>query len=541
MTTDLSRGDASASSRPTVPNGLSEVITVLSLVALFAIMRRWAVGTLRLPEDAYRSPVLAFEVLRALVWSPRGLVALVPLLALGVIRRDELRAPWSHDEGDQRTRYLILFLVVWATWATVTLDHNLFYDQSYNVDRAILVGLAALTFWRPAFVIPHVFLFIAFEHQFDHPLGRQIFARGILEDLLLLFSAFVLIRIFLRRLHIRWFVFVGCALLASFYWYPGYIKLTRDWFSYGQLYLGGFASYANGWLAFLPTESVERFMRLGAALDWPGRILTMVCELGAVFFFLNRRAAPGLLLAWAALHVGIWMFSGISFLVWVAVDIAFLVLFFRKPTIESDVFGRWFAIGGAALVLASPFWVKPPAVGWFDTKLVYTYRFEAIADGGERAAFPADATPLGEAWCARDFPFLSAHNTLLVRYGKTNDRELAGAVAALDGTPASVFALEASMGEIYYDEQQALEFDRFLGAIATNWNRRGSQRHALGWAAPPRTCLSPRSPPEPLIAARQVVRQIIVYQLTFLFDGRRFAEIRRVPVRWLDIPGVTSS
>jgi len=522
--------------RQVVASGVSAVSPVLLLVSIFAVMQRWASSTLLLPEDAYRSPVLALEVARALA-TPRGLVGLGGLFAVAVLRPKEVLARWSALEGGNGVRSLVLIMVVWATWTTVTSDHNLFYGQSYDLDRVVLVVLAALACWRPAFVIPHLFLFIAFEHQFDHPFARQIFARTILQNLLLLFSASLLVQGITRRQETRTFLFVACALLASYYWYPGYVKLVRGWFSYGQLYLGGFASYANGWLAALPAEAVERFLRLAAWFDWPGRILTLTSELGALFFFAHRKAARVLLGTWAALHLGIWLFSGISFLVWIWVDLAFLILFFRAADRSPLIFSRGLAIGGAALVLASPIWVRPPAVGWFDTRLVYTYRYEAVDERGGRAAFPADATPLGEAWCARDFPFLSEDYTLLVRYGKTNDRALADAIATIEGSPESVLALEASVGQIYFDAEQAREFDRYLGDIAHRWNERGSQRHALSWAAPPRTCLSPRSPPEPVIGSERTVRQIVVHRLTFLFDGQTFREIRRVVVRTIEIPG----
>ncbi len=505
------------------------------IVVVFAVVQRWAIATLRLPEAAYRSPILSLEILRDLSTTLRGAVGLVPLLALVLLRRKEFAARWSDFEHGNASRNLVLFMVLWATWVITTLDHNLFYDQSYNLDRAIIITLAALTWWRPVFAIPHAFLFSALEHQFDHPFGRQIFANVILEDLLLLFSVSLLIQAFIRRRDARWFVFVACTLLASYYWYPGYVKLARGWYFHGQLYLGGFASYANGWLAHWPVETIERLLAFGALVDWPGRVLTMVSELGALFFFVHRRASQAFLLTWAALHVGIWVFSGVSFLVWIALDIAFLVFFFRGSRSAVDLHGRWFAVGGAALMLASPIWVRPPAVGWFDTKLVYTYRYEAIDDRGERTSFAADATPLGQGWCARDFPFLIEQKSLMVRYGKTNDRALADALAALEGTPTSAFALEAAMGQVYYDERQALELDRYLGTIAFNLNRRGSQRHAFSWAAPPRTCLSPWSPPEPLMDSQRPIRQIVVHQLTFVFDGKRFAEIRRVPVRTINV------
>ena len=499
-------------------------------------MQRWAKIALHLPEEAYRSSILSLEILRMLAGSARGLVALVPLVVLGILRRREIASAWGEFESARGVRALILVLLVWATWAGVTLDHNLFYDQSYDVDRLVLFALTGLAIWRPAFVLPHVFLFIAIEHQFDYPFGRQIFARTILEDLLLLFGASVLVGGITRRRDARTFLFAASVLLASYYWYPGWVKLTHGWFSYGRLYLGGFASYANGWLGSFSVEHVERLLRLGALLDWPGRAITLLTELGALAFFVHRKVPRVLLAAWAILHIGIWVFSGISFLVWVGVDLAFLSLLFFRLDRCPDFFSPRFALLGAILMISSPLWVGPPAVGWFDTQLVYTYRYQALDDRGELTAFPADATPLGEAWCARDFPFLIERKALLVRYGKTNDRDLADRVSALDGNAASVFALEEEYGRVYFDEAQGREFDHFLGTTAAHWNRRGTQTHLLSFAAPPRTCLSPRSPPEPVIAPGRAARRIVVHQLTFLFDGRTFREIRRTPVRTIDVP-----
>ena len=510
---------------------------VALVVIVFGLMARWAQLTLRLSEDGYRTAVVSLEILRVLLLSMPGLVALVPLLLVAGLRHQHLLRPWSEVEKAHYVRTLILGVVLWATWAAVTFDFNLFYDQAYDVDRLILAALTALAFWRPVFVLPHVFLFIALEHQFDHPFGRQIFARLILEDLLLLFAASLLVGALLKRRVTRTLLFVACALLASYYWYPGYTKLVRGWVGYGQLYLGGFASHANGWLATWPVDRVENLLRLGAILDWPARLVTLVSELAAVLFFVHRKVPRVLLSAWALLHAGIWVFSGVSFFVWIAVDVAFLALFLARLERWPELFTRASAVGGAALVLASPLWVRPPMVGWYDTRLVYTYRYEAIDQDGRSAAFPADATPLGEAWCARDFPFLMDGKTLLIRYGKTNDRQLADRVAALGNDPESVFALEDRYGQVYFDEAQAVALDRFLRTTASNWNRRGSALHRLSRASPPRTCLSPRAPPEPVIVAGRNVHSIRVHQVTFLWDGQHFREIRRVPVRTIEVPG----
>jgi hypothetical protein len=238
-----------------------------------------------------------------------------------------------------------------------------------------------------------------------------------------------------------------------------------------------------------------------------------------------------LLGSWAALHVGIWIFSGVSFLVWIAVDVSFLALYAARRDHLELFFRPRVAIAAAALMLLSPLWARPPAVGWFDTRLVYTYRFEAVDDQGTRGAFPADALPLGEAWCARDFPFLIESPSLLVRYGKTNDRVLADRVAVLNATPEALSALEREAGTVYFDPGQAELFDHLLGDVLRHWNERRGAQHVLSWAAPPRTCLSPRTSPEPAIETDRRIREIVVYQVAYLLDGEHIREVRRRPVR----------
>ncbi|NNL71168.1 MAG: hypothetical protein HKO70_14545, partial [Acidimicrobiia bacterium] len=356
------------------------------LVLAVAAIARWVDRTLFLPESAYRSDILAWEIVSELFTSGLGLFGLVGIGAVAVVRTRELFTTWAGLTDHRGIRALALGVVGWATWAAVTFDHNLFYDQSFNVDRVLLVGLAGLVVWRPVFIIPFLFLFEAIEHQFDHPFGRQIFSRAILEHLLVLLMAWLIVTAIIRRREARTFVFVASVLLASFYWYPGLVKLGRNWLFEGTPYLGGFAAFANEWLGSWPIEQVDALLEVGRFLDGPSRLFTLVSELGAVLFFAHRLAPRILLVSWAVLHAGIWVFSGVSFLVWIAVDFAFLgFLFLRR---NPQLFTPAYALAGAGLIILSPIWLRPPGVGWFDTPLVYTYRYVAVDSAGNTGDFP---------------------------------------------------------------------------------------------------------------------------------------------------------
>lgn len=518
-----------------VRRSVQEMWPAAVLVLAVAAIARWVDRTLLLPESAYRGDVLAREVASELLTSGLGLFGLLGIGAVAVVRTRELFTSWADLTDHRGIRALMLGVVGWATWAAVTFDHNLFYDQSFNFDRALLVGLAALVVWRPVFVIPFLFLFEALEHQFDHPFGRQIFSRAILEHLLVLFMAWLLVAAIIRRKEARTLVFVASVLLASFYWYPGLVKLGRNWLFDGTPYLGGFAAFANEWLGSWPIERVDALLETGRFLDGASRIFTLVSELGAVLFFAHRLAPRILLISWAVLHAGIWVFSGVSFLVWIAVDFAFLgFLFLRR---DPGLFTPAYALAGAGLIILSPIWLRPPGVGWFDTPLVYTYRYVAVDSAGNSGDFPQDATPRGQAWCARDYPYVLSEPSLLVQFGKTNDGELARRVAGLDGSLESIAALEEEIGEVHFDDAAAADLDRFLAETGRNWNERQSWDHPLSWAAPPATCLWPRAPREAPLASGLPIETIHVEQLTFFFDGDNYQPLRRIRVRTVEVPG----
>lgn len=508
------------------------------VVGAYTVLDRWIERALTLTEDDYRGGFLAAELAVALATPAIGLVGLVVVVAILVTRRTESVRSWPELDGGSGLRPFVLLLVGWSTWAAVTFDRNLFLHESFDLDRTLLVLLALLAAWRPVFVIPHLFLFQALEHQFDDPFGRQIFSRVILEQLLVVFVAWLLAGAVARRHQARVYVFVAGAVLASFYWYPGVVKLRRGWLTDGSPYLGGFAAYVNGWLASWPIERVDRLIEVGRLVDPASRVFTVVVELAAVLFLVHRWSARILLVSWVFLHAGIWLFSGVSFLVWIAVDIAFLGLLLVG---RGRVGGTepWFspvlALAGTALIVVSPIWVRPPAVGWFDTRLVYTYRYVAVDSAGNVGAFPADATPLWQAWCARDFPRLLTEPALPVRFGKTNDHRLAGRIAELDGSPEALFALEREIGVVQFDARAAADFDRFLAETAREWNERRSWGHPLSWAAPPATCLWPKAPPEPLIGGDHPIETIHVDWLTFFYDGEHYDEVRRHRVRTIDI------
>ena len=512
----------------------SEAAPYALLALAYGVANRWVGRMVVLNEQEYRSGFVTGELVVNLVWSVSGLLGIGVVAAVAVFRRDDLLGPWPAGDRGAGVRAFVLGLVTWATWAAVTFDHNMFYDRSFDLDRFLVVAFAALVVWRPVFVIPHLFVFRLLEHQFDHPLGRQIFSRVILEHLLILFATWLLVAAVMRRREARHFVLVAGALLAAFYWYPGLVKLARGWLVDGTPYLGGFASYANGWLSFWPVERVDRLIETARLLDLGSRVLTLAIELGAVVFFVHRLAARVLLGGWVVLHLGIWVFSGISFLVWMAVDLAFLgfLLLARE---RPDVFTPVAAVTGGLLILLSPWWVGLPGVGWFDTPVVYTYRYVAVDSEGNTGAFPADATPRGQAWCGRDFPEALDEPALAVQFGKTNDRSLANRIAAVDGEPDALFALEAELGVVRFDEAGAATVDRFLADSARTWNRRRAWEHALSPLAPPATCLWPKAPPEPLLDSEHPIEAIHLEWLTFLYDGEHYDEIRRVRIRTIDV------
>ena len=116
-------------------------------------------------------------------------------------------------------------------WHFSTYGYNYYLDQGHYLDRALLLVLAALVWWRPLFIYPFLLLAFALMWQLAEPgLGGSIFAHKLqVLHVLNLFAAFFVVHSVSGSGRTDVFLLLCCCLVATAYWVAALAKLDLNW------------------------------------------------------------------------------------------------------------------------------------------------------------------------------------------------------------------------------------------------------------------------------------------------------------------------
>lgn len=514
--------------------GLQACMRVLVLLAAFIAIDRLILRLGALPQAAHFEPVLALEMLRGIGW-PLGLMA---SLGLGLVARfGALGAGWAAF-GGRPVRGFVVFLAALLTWFVVTRSHNFHFDQSYWVDKGLAGLLLALLWRRPAWILPlSLLLALLILQQAAPALGASILAHKLqLLHVLHLFAATVLLHALTGRTRAADFVFLCCCMVAGSYFTAALAKIDLQWWRYDQIHLLPVAAYAHGWLDFLGADGVGALARALQPVEPVMRWAVLAVETGCLFFLLHRRIAATLLVAVLVFHCGVLALYGFFFWTWMLLDIALLVLLLRGGAALQLPAGDRALRGLSLLLIATALlWSRPPWLGWLDTGLTYTYRFEAVDASGHRYALRPDYfAPYEDVFTMAPFSYSSrGHPALTSSYGVTKDADIARALGRARSAD-EVFAIEQHLGRSSYIEANAERLRDFVSRHAATRNRYIRRPADLAVLGPPAQFISHRAGAPDKEA--EPISEIVVVEVTLWFDGRQPAEIRRLEVARIPVP-----
>ncbi|MHC1766644.1 MAG: hypothetical protein AB9869_20455 [Verrucomicrobiia bacterium] len=508
-----------------------------ALLAAYILVERLLVRVTSLSEAAYGSPYLIVELIRSLfALEPMSLLALALLGAglFGGIRTRSLGPTWAAFDDGAALRAFITVVACVLAWAYGTYDYNLYFDQGHHGERLLLFAFAGLLVWRPVFVFPFILVLLVVLWQFDLPIGGYSQAEQmLLARVLILFGVFH-IAFWLRG---KWpvgdFVFLVCCLMAGHYWVCGLGKLQLGWPLNDRVEYLLPATYANGWLGFLEPEAIGRLAAALATGSGPMKAFTLAVECGALLCLWRLKLVRVILVAWIVFHAGVFLVSGICFWKWMLLNAALLFLFCRRDFARIPIFTRGHFLLSIILIGTARLWAAPGNLSWLDSRVAYTYRFEAVSPDGRTWTLPPRFfSPYDYQFTLGDFGYLAGQPHLGIVWGAIMDPSLARALETVTA-PEQVRALEAKRGRVALDPGRAAVFDHFIRRIAGNWNRRGLKG---GWWRPVR---APRQlwtfARQPEIHEGQRIHQVVVYQVTSLFVGSRYREFRKTRVREIDV------
>jgi hypothetical protein len=510
-------------------------LRTLLLLALFMGLERFLFEFLRLSEQEYASPVLVIAVLEKIgVFGVLFAVATAGLLAV----YGRLLAPWSALETGTGARVLVVFLAALVAWPLSTYGYNYYYDQGYFLDRFLLLAAVFLTWYRPAFI--YLFLVLAFVSlwQVDVPhlnnASHIPHKTQVLHVLCLFAAAFGLYALGGSR-RLDGFFFLSCCLVAAAYWQPAFSKLQLNWLGHGQLYLMPLAAHAHGWMAGVPAESMVAFAEWVARFDRPMLLFVLLIETACLMFLFRRSLSMLLLVCLIVFHLGVFLLYGYFFWTWIALNAALLVLLYRDRRRRNiRIYSTGHFLLGAILVGFSAHWCFPSSLGWYDTRLSYTFRYEAIGVSGKAYEIPPRFfAPYGDVFTMAPFYYLvREHGGLVTPYATTGDPHVANGLAR-STTPAGVFALESSLGLKTYNDRLRERYVNFVSRYLAHRNEGNKEPALLRLArSPPQFWSFPRG--DVVYSGQEPIQALRVREVTTLYDGRALREIRELPL--LDIP-----
>lgn len=511
-------------------------VRMFVLLGIFVLVDYFFQGAGHLSIAAYEQPLLLLGVLERL-----GVVRLGALmvLTLTLMRYGSLLDPWESLELGQQQRWLVVFLAGIMAWTFSTYGYNYYYDQAHYFDRAMIVVLVPFIHFRPLFLYPFLLIVFCIMWQLgEPPLGSgSIFSHYLqVLHILTLFGATFLIHSVTGSRRADGFFFLKCCLVAGAYWEPAVAKLEINWINHGHLYRMLLAAYAHGWVSFLEPSALVSLAKAISWFDWPMRIFVMTIEAGYLVFLWRRSVSVALLATVMVLHLGVFALYGYFFWTWVLVDAALLIILVRDwQARRIEIYDRHRFLISVLFIGFASVWCNPSHLGWFDTRVTYTYRFEGFGVSGKQYSIPPRFfEPYGDVFTMSNFGYLPRdHGVLVGPYGISRVPVVAESLMEAT-TPNEIFALESEIAGRRHDPVRAERFYAFIARYIANRNKTGGRGGALQALHPPAQFWSFGR--GEVYEGQEPIREVAVNEVTTLFDENSLVEIRSLELRRIPIP-----
>ncbi len=488
------------------------------MVLLFMVAQNWLRGVTHLAQAAYASPIILTELGATTIHSQLGIAGLAIIAAALLFRGRWILRPWSAFEHGTALRPLLAGVIALSAWLVAGFDPNPYFAQAHWLDRIVLIGLALAACLRPGFLLAFLWLAYALLWQFDYPLpfGFVWTEVNLPLRILILYIVVVLLESLTKRGWAKAFLVTVVSLVASSYWFSGINKVLLNWLAHPHIFLLVPDGYAQGWLIFLDPGQIRALTDAWRAVTVPLMVLTLVLECGAVCVLWGRPLTIALLIGWALFHLGIVAASGIALWKWLVIDLALAVWWVRRAEITRTVYSVANVAISSILIVASPIWLRPVSLAWYDTPMTYTYQFEAVGDQGQSWVVPIRAFSLyADMLAFGNFSYLDAEPRLNNQiWGSTFNEETATALDEATSL-ADLEQAEATYGSVEFDPVRAGQFDRFVTCV---FARGAPAAPAFSLQAPGHLWASSRGEAPPAGTPIKLVR---VHRLTWLYDATR--------------------
>lgn len=375
-------------------------------------------------------------------------------------------------------RLIVFVAAALLAWELSTYDYNYYLDRALYADRALLVILALLIPRFPLLVPLFVAFAYVYRSQFNYPAdGFPLYDKRLLFDLLILFTAHVYARLYLRSYRVS-FLFLALCLLAAGYVAGAFMKLVIsphgiEWLLSNNPADLFYNSHLRGWLAGAPDALLDK---LGNFFERYGKILQAMAffiEVSALFILRSRKTGIAVLCALLAMHTGIFLLAGILFWKWMAIDLVLLFCYlYRKGLWMKGLFEAHHYRASLVVICLSFAWLQPIPFAWHDTPANQFFTYELEDDEGTIYTLDKNAMNPYHQWFQIDrFLFLVDTPCLpLTGFGYTYKYKIAKDIA--QSGPEHFAELSRAKGKIYFQPELRRHYEAFIQTYFRNRNKR---------------------------------------------------------------------
>ncbi len=441
-----------------------------------------------------------------------------PFFALGVLVVSvpfigkTSKLSWAIIEDKKWVRLLCFTAVIMLAWELSTYDYNYYLNTPQYIDRILLVIFALLILWNPGFILPFLILSLFYRSQFNYPIGGfPLMDKRVLFDILVLMYTYLLLSAYVKEFRVS-MLFIFLCLIGSNYFYPGLSKLMASPHGYEWLFKNDLVNFfANmhqyGWLSNASTDTINALGKFLKKFGFLFKLITLCIELSGVLLLWKRKTAIPILILFASTHLAIFIFGGMIFWKWIAIDLVLFFIVLRNKNNEA-IFNKQNFLLSIPIIVLSYIWFSPFPFGWFDTRVSQYMTYQVEDDKGNIYNLERNSmNPYHQLFQYDSFLYLVNENTLDIKpFGNTNKYKEAKVLNSV--SEEDLPGLIGKYGKNRYDSTKVKAYESFIKTYFANRNKQIGVTFFLALLAAPNHLYN--GAPMPVYTGQERVKRFIV-------------------------------
>ena len=308
---------------------------------------------------------------------------------------------WKNILKTSHLKWTLFFICSIFVYNIFFSEYNFFNNNSYLIDKSILVllWLSLITSpWGLSLFLPLIFLFFS---SYEYPLGYFSYTDKTLPLNVIIYS-FVILGIYPLAKKIKYFNLEDnwirgvLILTASSYFAPflGKVEISPnlfDWFLIEEFSLNFQKYFERTWLINYSEEYYYFLTEFLIKYDNYLLLVAFLIEMLGVFILIKSRISVLVILLFSVLNILIYSLSAIFFWKWILSNIAIVIyLIIRRPKVNFEINFLWIVL---IIYINSNFFGNNVKLRWYSNPYHIEYSIKVKSNNEYFMVNPADLNP----------------------------------------------------------------------------------------------------------------------------------------------------